>query len=209
MKHPLFISLALTAGLMVPALAQTPAAPATAAAATPQANRVMGTVDTSKAPSYTVTGRNGTATPFTLDPNVKVTKVTPATQNDLAANDWVTVNGTLTGQDTAAPAITANNIRILAEEPRGGRKGAKAGFHRNGADGQVVTTSPLTIKTAGGVTVAVTLNATPMARFEKVAAAATSDITNGENIQARLKNGVATNVTILPARQRRGRRAAK
>ena len=207
MKHALFATLGLAAGLMSSVAAQTPAAPAAPVPVTPapvapahHGNRVSGKVTAVDTATQTVTiqERNSTTTTtFTLGPEVKVTKLVRADVGDIKTTDTIQINGPTTGS-----TVDAHNITVLPEAPKGPP-------HGRNIIGTVVTTTPtLTVKGLDGTTYTVTT--TNRTRVDTSTVGTAADITVDENVNARVHDrdgkSVASEVTIQPARPPRAAR---
>lgn len=211
------LGFALTAALLVPALAhaQIPAAAPTAVKAPKRnARQVQGkvsAVDTTKRTLTVTTRRDPVGVTVTLAPDAKINTQKPATLADLKTGDMVTVYG----QNITAGATTVQASRVLlfpVNAARMGKKkpGPQAGYRKNSIDGAVATPAPsLTITTPGGVTVSV--QTTADTKVVQTAPGVLSDIPVGTTVQIRTDGNAAaptaTEVSVMPANANANRRA--
>lgn len=204
--NKLIVSLTIAAVWMAPVALLTQA-PAAMAAPKAKAAGLQGRVtalDLTKS-TMTVTNRKDPAgTALTLSPTVKVTVTQPAMVGDIKVSDSIEAFGAVT---PGATTISANRIAIQQPAARHHKAKANAGYHKNGVQGVVATTTPaLTITTPGGTTV--TVNTMPATQVSKVVAGTTSDIAIGKTVQVRTTGTApaltATEVRVLPAAKHKG-----
>jgi hypothetical protein len=158
--------------------------------------------------SVTLTERDGSTATFTLDKGAKVFVHSAGTPVDIKATDRVRVISATDIID-GATAVTASTI-IIVPESQPAEKNAGTGYRAKRVDGDVVTLSPLTIKTPGGVTVAVTTtDTTPV---QKDSPGGFSDIAVGTRVAAIVTGDapsfVAKVVRVMPAEKKHGHHAA-
>ena len=105
------------------------------------------------------------------------------------------------GATPETPTLTATRI---SQEPASVtlKRKAKAGFTKKGVEGIVLTVSPLTLKTPGGVTV--TVNTSPSTKVATLVPGTLADVTTGSTIDAKVSGTDAAPVTselrVMPGR---------
>lgn len=195
--------LTATAILGVASLAASagPAAPA-AKAKTANADRIVGVVTfvDAAANSVTISQADGTPVTLTIGPSALISVRSVGSVADIAQTDRVRVTAPA-DIPAGTTSVTATSIAVLAPlNPRA--KTVDAGYKAQHVDGDVVTLNPLTIKTPGGVTVAVAT--TPTTPVQLMKPGTISDIVVGCRLNATVTGTaptlVATRITVAPAR---------
>lgn len=197
-----------------PATTTPPAATAAPAAKTAPTkgpgkhNRIAGPVSAvdATAKTVTVTAKDGTATTFTVDAATSVLVGATGTVANIGATDRIRVDAATDIADGSTTVI-ATNIEVLQPVKATGKGKGKAkgtGYIKNHVIGDVVTLSPLTIKTESGVTVAVTTDATTPVHYST--AGTFTNIVVGDRIMAELTGEApaltAKTVIIAPAKEK-------
>ena len=188
--------------------APTPA-PAPGAVAPVKPDRVMGAVTATDptANSVTINERDGSAVTFTVDPSAKIWVHSVSTTADISATDRLRIMSA-TDIDDGATTVTAASIYILPAAVANA-KHTGSGYKGKHVDGDVVTLSPLTIKTDGGVTVAVTASETTPVQLDKPGSF--TDIAVGTRVMAVVTGDapslVAKLIHVMPGGVKHGHKA--
>jgi hypothetical protein len=212
-KHLAALAIALGSIVPVAASAQVPAAvPAQAPAAAPGAarahrggNRVNGVVQSNNNGTVTVTSRRDpTSVTFTITAETKIETSKAIASTDIAVNNAVRIEGTVSAD---GKSIDARRVTVLTALPgKGAARWGKVTPNGKAVEGTVTSVNPLTV-TAGDGTTGVTVNPTLTAQYMQNVTAVPSDVATGVRIQATLNaKNEAREITIMPARARRGRK---